>query len=418
MKLFDGLKTGTFKDLIQASGILFLASAIANLCSLLFTLYMVRNLTAVEYGVLNTLFSLLMILSMPAGTLQLVVTKFVSNFAGNRDFALIKSFIIHFGKRILLLGVIFLAIFMVVAPAIADFLKIASLALIIIIGFMLFFSFVAPLMMGILQGMQKFLALSINSIVSSIIKLILGITLVAYGFKVMGALLGIGLTLLLSLILAYFQLPRELFRIKECKAGELSMDSVYKYSVPVFFSLLAWMVLTNGDVILVKHYFSPEDAGFYSVAQMAGKIILFLPLVVTIVLFPKMNEDFSQQKSALPLLKKGLALIAVICVGVGIFCSLFPGFVLKVLTRKEHIESVRLVPFFCSAMIFYALVNQFISYNLAVHRFRFTAYLLGAALLQLGLISLWHPSLLTVLFSLNICSILLFSAGCLEAIRK
>jgi len=375
----------------------------------------IRRLQPVEYGVLNALFSLWMILSMPAGTLQTVVTKYVSQHFGKKEFAQIKYFLIHFGKRIILSAICFLAVFWSLTPVIGNFLKIYSLSLILIAGVILFLSIISPLVMGVLQGAQRFLAMAINGIIGSVLKLILGIGLVALGFQVMGAIVGIGLAVLLTLILAYFQLPVQLLKVREFHSRELRMKSVYRYSVPVFFSLLGWMVLTNGDVILVKHFFSPEDAGFYSIAQMVGKIILFLPAVIGAVLFPKMSEAFSEERATKPLLKKGLLITGVLCVSASIFCGLAPGFVLKVLARKEAAEAVRLVPLFCIAMTFYALVQLFLTYNLAVHRFRYTAYLLAAAILQVGLISWFHPSLSAVLFSLILNSILLFSAGCFEA---
>ncbi len=419
MRRLSGLNIKGFKEIIQASGLLFLASGFVNFCNLLFTLFMVRGLQPVEYGVLNTLFSLCAILSMPSITLQTVVTKYVAQHFGKEEFAQIKSFLIHFGKRIILSAICFLVFFWLLTPMIGNFLKIYSPSLIIITGGILFLSVLSPLAMGVLQGAQRFLAMAINGIFSSVLKLILGISLVVLGFQVMGAILGVALAGLFTLILAYFQLPKELIKANKSHFRELRMKSVYQYSVPVFFSLLGWMVLTNGDVVLVKHFFSPEDTGFYSIAQMVGKIILFLPGVIGVVLFPKMSEAFSQEKATKHLLIKGLLITGMLCVSASIFCSLFPGFILKILTRKEAAEAARLVPFFCIAMTFYALVQQFFTYNLAVHRFRYTVYLLAAAILQMGMISWFHPSLSAVLFSLILNSLLLFLAGCFEvAIEK
>jgi O-antigen/teichoic acid export membrane protein len=414
MQRFSGLKIAAFKDLIQASGILFLASAFSNFCNLLFWLFMVRRLEPAEYGVLNALFSLLMILSMPASTLQTMVTKYVAHYFGSGELAQIKAFMLHFGKRIISAAIGLLVIFLVMAPFIAGFLKIRSLALVIITGVILFLSLLSPLTMGVLQGAQRFLALAINGIFGSGLKLVLGISLVALGFQAGGALVGAGSAILLALLFSVFQLPRELVMAEASGERQLRMDFIYKYSVPVFFSFLGWMVLTNGDVILVKHFFTAEEAGLYSVAQMVGKIILFLPAVVSVVLFPKMSEAFSKEETAVPLLKKGMMITGALCISAAIFCSLLPGLVLKVLTNKESAEAVRLVPLFCAAMTFYALVQLFLTYNLAVHRFRFTVYLLVASVLQLGLIWLFHPGLPAVLFSLILISFSLLFAGWLE----
>ncbi|MDP2939749.1 MAG: oligosaccharide flippase family protein [Candidatus Omnitrophota bacterium] len=415
MLQFNGLKIKGFKELIQAGGILFLASIFANICFLLFWLFMVRRLSSVEYGVLNTLFSLLMILLLPTSTIQTVITKFVSQFYALRDFVGIKYFTIHFAKRISLADVLFLALFIIISPALGSFLKI-PINLIIVTGIILFISIISPLTLGILQGAQRFLSLSVNIIIGSFLRLILAVSLVFVGFKVMGALVGVALSTGLALIISFFQIPQEILEARGNSSKQIRIDSVYQYSLPVFFSLLGWLVLTNIDVILVKHYFLPIEAGFYSVAQMVGKIILFLPSIISVVLFPKMSEATVKQRQVLPLLKKGLILTAFLCITASIFCILYPNLVLKILTRKQDWESIKLVPFFCIAMTFYALVNQFIFYNLAIQSYRFTIYILIASLLQIGLISLFHPNLAAVLFSLILCSALLFVLGFFELV--
>jgi len=64
---------------------MFLAVTILNILSLLYQLYMVRNLNPINYGILNSLFSVLMIVSIPSGTLQMEVTKFISTFYANNN---------------------------------------------------------------------------------------------------------------------------------------------------------------------------------------------------------------------------------------------------------------------------------------------------------------------------------------------
>lgn len=414
MQQSSGLKITAFNGIIKSSSLLFLASIVVNVCNLLFWLFMVRNLNPIDYGVLNALFSLFMILSLPSSTIQTVVAKFVAQLYGKNEIRQVKGFGIHFGKRVFVAGILSLGFFILFSQAMGNFLKISQASLVVLTGVIIFIALLSPLTVGILQGSQRFFAMSVNGIIGSFLKLILGAIFVILGFKVMGALAGFGLAVAIALAVSFFQIPREVVMSKENSSAQFRMGSVYQYGVPVFLSLLSWMILTNADVILVKHFFSPIDAGSYSVAQMVGKIILFLPSVIGVVLFPKISEAFSQGKPTLPLLKKGLSITAFLCVAASIFCVLFPDFVLKILTGKQNIDSVRLVPYFCVAMTFYAMVNQLVFFNLAVHRFRFTAYLLLATFLQLGLITVYHPDLSAVIWFLIINSFLLFLAGFVE----
>ena len=65
------------------------------------------------------------------------------------------------------------------------------------------------------------------------------------------------------------------------------------------------MVLTNIDLILVKHFFTPIEAGYYSIAQMVGKIILILPIPIVTVMFPKLSSlDGREEKNTLDFRKE------------------------------------------------------------------------------------------------------------------
>ena len=74
MKQLIGSGIRSISDLLRSSSLLFLANVFMNVCNLVFWLFMVRKLDPVDYGTLNSLLSLLMIVGLPMGTFQTVVT--------------------------------------------------------------------------------------------------------------------------------------------------------------------------------------------------------------------------------------------------------------------------------------------------------------------------------------------------------
>lgn len=405
------LKTKYFKELIKSSGIVFFSSVIANVCNLLFVLFMVRKLNVIDYGILNSLFSLLMILSLPTGTLQTLVTKFVAQFKSQGRINHIYYFLKYLGKRILLGSIVSLICFIVLSPQIASFLKIEQNYLIIMLGVILFFSFLIPLLTGTILGLQHYVALSLYGVAISGLKLILSIILVSLGFKVFGALGGMLLSIVIGFIIAIFLVPKKIFHYKAEKFSKMEFISVYKFILPASISYFCLMILTNSDIVLVKHFFDPLSAGNYSVAQIIGKIIIFIPAAIVIVLFPKMVGAYHSKQNVNRLLKIGLVLTGILSGSVSIFCLLFPVFTLKILTGKDCIECVRYVPFFCFAMFFYALVNMLYTYFLAVQKYRLILFLILGCFLQIGLITLFHQNLIQVLYILVVNSIGLFVLG-------
>ncbi len=411
MKQLIGSGIRSISDLLRSSSLLFLANVFMNVCNLVFWLFMVRKLDPVDYGTLNSLLSLLMIVGLPMGTFQTVVTKFVSRFHSFDQKEKIKCFFHYFGKRLFVFGFGVFLVFMLFSKNIAHFLQIESTILIVITGFGLFVALFLPITMGTIQGIQRFGAMAVNSVTNGLVRLITGISFVNLGFRAGGALWGFILASISSFVVAFSFIPKKIFKARSCHVSELNLREIYSFFFPVAISMLCYMALINSDVILVKHFFSPLLAGKYSVAQMVGKIILFLPGTVGIVLFPKMSEAVAKNRRVAPFLLKGIILAAVLCISADIVCFSFPSFVMKTLTRKMFVECIPLVRLFCTAMTFYALVQILIFYFLSVHSLRFIPYLVGGVILQTTLITLFHGNLTNVLIALVVTSSIVFIAG-------
>ena len=406
-------------SIIKQGSVMFIAVAVFNFLSLLYQLYMVRNLEAIDYGVLNSLFSILMIVSIPSGTLQTVITKFVSAFYANNHHARINFLLRSFIKKISVFGLIIFLILLLGSRPIASFLRIDSPVLISILGVVTFFSIILPLAQGALQGLQRFEHLGLVMVTNGGLKLILGILFVSIGFGVTGAMsalvISTSITLLMSFIILASVLPRSPTvdveppqTEPENKKSDLNFSEVYKYFFATAAVFLCLMVLTNIDVVLVKHFFEPLEAGYYSIAQMAGKIILFLPIAISMVIFPKASELQAQGKVTFHLLRKGLLCVVILCGTAALMCFLFPGLVIRLLSGEEHSQCITLVRIFSITMVFFALVYTLLFYHLSIHRLGFIYSLVSLTALQVLAIILFHKSLLQVLYIMCGNAVLLF----------
>lgn len=67
-------------DFTKNVGFVFLTFMVVNVCNYLFHIFMSRSLGPVDYGILGSLFSLFMIISVPAESLRMVMAKYVSSF--------------------------------------------------------------------------------------------------------------------------------------------------------------------------------------------------------------------------------------------------------------------------------------------------------------------------------------------------
>ena len=396
-------------DFIRHAGITMAGTQLAGVINLLFHLLMVRLLDVENYGVLNSLVVITLYFGQLTAAIQPALAKFFAEeiVQGNVDAA---AATVKRAARDLGLGAgLLLVFFFVAAGPLARAQRLDNVYLIYLLGLVVAAHLLACLPPAFLQGAQKFSPLALLNVSYSLSKLLAGLLLVLAGAGVAGALSGYFFAPLL-LLLAGSWLVRGYFRRRATPSAlpAPAMAPIYRYIIPTMLALLSFVVLTNVDVTLVKHLFSPLDAGYYSVAQMVGKIILFLPAAVALVVFPKAASLKALNSSSIHLFHRGLKLAALLVGSATAVCWLLPETVLRILTARTDPEIVSLVGLFALAMSFYSLVWLAIFYNLSIGSTRLIKFLLPAAAAQAAAIYLYHPSLQSVLILLNIFGCLSF----------
>ena len=396
---------------------MFIGIGLFNLFGLLYHFFMLRMLPPVDYGHLNTLITLFMIISVPAGTVQTTATKFVSAFQAKNQLDRVKSLLRHL---LLLMSVIGLSLFLLLSlgsSLISSFLQISSYGLILLLGASLFFAMVIPVPWGGLQGLQKFGSLALNLIINGGSKCVLGIAFVLLGLGVSGAMSAVVISYFITTVLSYFILKMTLNQEKgkadpegvPVEKNRAEFSKVYTYSFPVGLTLFCFMALTSIDLVLVKHFFLPIEAGYYSIAQMMGKIIFIFSFPVVMVMFPKLTslKMEEQEKKALSILRHSLATTAFLCSGATIISFLFPSLIVQFLSGEVYLECVPLVGIFSINMTFYSLNLILLYYQLSTDQRGFLYPLVLCTLIQSGLIVLFHKSLIQVLLIVGLIALCL-----------
>lgn len=401
-----------FKDkFILDTAIVFVGASLVGFFNLLYHLISVRLLAPQDYGTFNALISLIMFASMTFSPLGTALTRFFTEYITKRDFATLTSIFMKLIKRLLIAGVLAFLFFFVISPPLARFLKTQIIYTIICGGIIALSLFSLPVP-SLFQSLQKFKTYSFIGIFSTFGKLIFGAFLMFLGWGVLGGLLGFLIAPILIILVTLFFIPnifkKEIGYTYNQVSVKASLIPIYKYFPPVSIAILSFTLLTNIDVVLVKHFFSPLDAGYYSIAQMVGKILLFLPSALAIVIFPKSTASYVNNSHSNKLLYKSLVLAGLLCGITSIFCFLFPDFILSILTAKSNPASSGLVGLFSLAMSFYALLWITVNFLLATHNLKFVLPLLFIAILETIFIYNYHSTLIVVLYILLIFSFISF----------
>lgn len=387
--------------------LVFCGTTLVNVFNLLFQLLIAHKLNPQDFASFNALLSVFVIIASPLSTIQTILAKFISEFKAKNELNKVYSLVTSLFKKFSVFSLITLLIFLVLSFVIVKGLKIDSLYAGLILASLLALSWFSPLFSGILQGIESFKWLTLASFIGGLLKLLLAAVFIFLGFNVTGALSAFFISSLFIMLISV--LPLKALFVKKVQIETILYKEMFLYIFPVALSTFCFMTLVSSDLILVKLFFSPGESGVYSVAQMVGKIFLFLPAAITLVMFPKTSGQNAAKKDSLITLKKSLFFAFILCLGAVIFYNLFPSFVLKVLTGKSTNEAVLLGRFFSLAMSQFTLLYVIIMYLLSIKRLEFLRILIFFTILQIVAIILLHTTLLTVasLLCLNSAILLL-----------
>ena len=188
--------------LVRHGSILLAATVLSGIANFAFHLYMRPELGPERYGDVYILLSVMMIFAIPVGTIQAVLTKYIAMFRARDELGKISFVLFHVLKRALVCGCVVAGVFILARSHIAAFYHISPSTPIVILGLLLAVTFITPVGIGALQGLQRFAFLGSVFIIGAVLRLGLAILLVRSGHGVGGALAGslLGGTVMLFVI--------------------------------------------------------------------------------------------------------------------------------------------------------------------------------------------------------------------------
>lgn len=384
----------------------FLGSSLASFLTLAYQLFIAHKFSPQDFAAFNTLIAIYMLISNPLSTLQLTVAKFSADFKAQGEIHKIKVFISELFKISVILALVTFVIFIFFSFFVMHSLKINSPLSVYILALLLAFSWIAPVLVGGLQGLELFGWLISSVLLNGIIKLFFAILFIFLGFQIAGALGAFLISVIFGIIIGIIPLRKFLTTVK--LRVELNYKEILLYLFPLAISNMCFIWLVNVDMVLVRYFFSNQTSGIYALAQMLGKIFLFLPSAISIVMFSRTSGLNAVNSDTQPVLKKSLLYASCLSVSAVLFYNIFPVFVLKVLTGKAPVESIMLGRLFSISMTFFALGYVLINYFLSLRSFKFIKPLVLSVGLQLVGIFLFHSNLLQVQSVLCLNSVSLF----------
>ncbi|MEW6101085.1 MAG: oligosaccharide flippase family protein [Candidatus Omnitrophota bacterium] len=387
--------------------LVFFGTSLANVLNLAYQLLIAHRLAPADFAGFNSLLSIFLLISAPASTLQSGVAKFVSGLNAHNEAKKIRLLLSGLLKIALILALVTLFAAYFASFHVLEKLKVNSPLSGYLLILLLSVAWVNPILMGAIQGLEKFGWFTSLTVASSGLKLLLAFIFILLGFNIAGAIGAFLASIIFFMALSFFPLRGNL-GLKFTEDNAALFKELGFYLFPLAISTFCFMGLVNMDMVLVRYYFSPDDSGIYSLSQMVGKVFLFFPAAISTVLFPRASNLNARKQDTGPTIKKALAYGFVLCIGAALFYNIFPALVLKVLTGKVYPDSVMLGRLFNLSMGSYAMLFILMTYFLSVKDMRFIKYMVISAVLQFLMIFFFHHSLFQVQYVLCLNSVSLF----------
>jgi O-antigen/teichoic acid export membrane protein len=350
-----------------------------------------RRLAPTEFFVFVTVTALLQIMVQATNVIRNVVAYYTAEATVFSDApARVGSVLNRSWRWAWRWGLLAAGVMALSSPILARFLRIdspqplwaASLALLLL--------FLRPVTDGALQGIQHFFGFGAVQVIQSVLRLAFTLLLIWLGWRAAGAILALPLGSAIALVLALLIL-RPYFRAPQPERPPRPIGR--RYSAYTLVGLLAFALMVNIDPILVRRLFGDAAAEAYAPVVTLGKMNLFLPLGIGLVLFPKATQRRAAGRDSRPVL--ALALAATLLPGLllTVLYWAFPGQIVRTVFGEAYLDPGQLLGLVGLATTLYAGVNIWLNYALSVERRSYVMVLAGIVALEIAGMLLFHARL-------------------------
>ncbi len=393
-------------SLFKNSVIVLIGAMAANVLSYAYHLIMGRVLGPSGYGELSALLSLLYIVTVPLLVAQTVLVKFVSGFKAHGDVGQAKSLFLDATKLFIIAGIIGFPIVLISGPSVTAFLHLSSPILFILLYALFVVSLLTVATGSMINGYQKFVWVSVMGTLVILVKLLVSIPLVAWGVS------GVMLAAVIASVLVYglYFVPMRFLLSVKAKPTHLSRRVAFGFAVPTLLIQLGITSLYSTDIILVRHFFSANDAGLYAALAILGKIIFYASSAASMVLFPVLSERFAKGDSTKKLVLGSVGAVFTVSLGLTLGYFLFPDRIVGLLFGNAYAGAGALLGCFGIFIALFSVGNIVSLACLAVGKTGVWVVPFLCAMLQIAGIVVFHPSVSSVI-ALNIGISLIFVLG-------
>jgi O-antigen/teichoic acid export membrane protein len=210
---------------------------------------------------------------------------------------------------------------------------------------------------GAMQGLCSFRGLGASFIVEAVTRLLTGVVLVMLGYGTLGAVGAISA----AVLAAYFLIPVDPELRVKTEAGE---PASFGEGIQAIVFFVGQVIISNVDILLVKHFFSSDVAGLYAAVALVGRLLYFASWSVVSAMFPVTAAAKPQQEDPKVILMPLLAVLGLAVVFI-LSTSLFPHLIIHGIFGVEFHQGEPLLALYATATGIYSLSVVIMAYEMS-----------------------------------------------------
>jgi O-antigen/teichoic acid export membrane protein len=371
--------------LVRQNLTLFAGGLVAGIGGFVYHAIAGRVLGPATYGQVAFLIAVYSVGTAPALILIVVLARYTATLIARGDVG-VRTLMTRTIRLVAIPGLIAVLITTLVARPVAEFEHLGSALPVLILGFSIALVWQVAIPRGLLQGLQRFTALSLNLSLELIVRTTVVFGLLTAGYAVSGAMAAVFMGLAFCFALGLFSL-RDHFG----KSGtRVPLRAMFGFSLTAAAGIIGIQVLYNQDVILAEHYLSGHAGGIYGGLNKIGTILFFLTLSVSQVLFPRVVEAVAKEQHPGRILAQSAGILTALGAGALFVFAVVPGLVVGILFGPGFRDATPYVLAVGVIGLALSLDNLLVQFFMAVHDRTFVPILAAACIAEAVLIVLFH----------------------------
>lgn len=407
------------------------STGLANVVLYLFLAIAARALVPAEFGLFSSLFGFVVFFGVVASALQTSVAGRVATMEPAQRPARLSDMASATVRLTAFVALILSAI----SPGVAYVLHESSYGPVLAASAVATTLIPWSVLLGAFQGMQRFRVLGGLTLLQAIARL--ATVLVMLWTKDLTVLLSaVSVSVILPIVMGWALLgeARPGLRVRSSRMhaenaerkrgkpgaglhGPLTTDRrAFGWTL---LTVIATSFPSVGDVIAVRHVYSPHDAGLFAAVALVGRCVLFLPVGINAVLYPRyMTMDSDQAR--VHLRNQGLMITSFLCILAAGVLAADPGLTMNTVVGHGYGSATGILRIYLFESLASALASNFAYYQLARANHRYALgvlvpYLLLICALPLILSTSLHT--LTLGMSVLAASLVVLSAIVSKVVR-